>query len=111
MISGVPDFKVSVFDTEEGRFLDVEEALPCTQTYRKVKFNPKKNREFVILASDCIYFYKMIKAFDYPADGNEEATEKDRFQILEFKSDNPELLFNDFIWDNYDRIHVTTDMP
>jgi hypothetical protein len=29
MISGIPDFKISVFDIEQGKFLDVEQKLPC----------------------------------------------------------------------------------
>lgn len=78
MISGIPDFKLSVFDTEEGKFLEVEDTLPCPETYRKIKFNPRKNREFVILASDCIYFYKMIKAFEVDPE-TQEAVEKERF--------------------------------
>lgn len=78
MISGIPDFKLSVFDTESGAFLDVEDDLPCPNTYKCVKFNPKKNREFVILASDCIYFYKMIKAYDVNPE-TQEAVEKERF--------------------------------
>jgi len=78
MLSGIPDFKLSVFDIEQGKFLDVEDKLPCPSTYRKMKFNPRKNREFVILASDCIYFYKMIRSYDISPD-TQEAVEKERF--------------------------------
>lgn len=62
MIGGIPDFRISVFDLETGKKMNLTGAsigtnqqdckIPCKPgDYRKVKFNPQNSREFCILAN------------------------------------------------------------
>lgn len=62
MIGGIPDFKISVFDLENGKMLNLsgisheatmgECKLPCKATdYKKAKFNPQNSKEFAIMAN------------------------------------------------------------
>ena len=70
MVGGIPDFKISIFDLENGKMLNLSGAshgtaqteckLPCKPTdYKKAKFNPQNSKEFAILANQTMYFYKV----------------------------------------------------
>lgn len=65
MIGGIPDFKLSIFDLENNKLINLVEAkLPCKpDEYKKVKFNPANNREFALLSQNCMYFYKINYGF------------------------------------------------
>jgi hypothetical protein len=67
MIGGIPDFRISVYDIENNKMLQIkpEAKLPCKPTeYKKVKFNPVNDREFAILTSNACYFYSMVEGFE-----------------------------------------------
>lgn len=67
MIGGIPDFRISIYDVENGKMLSIkpDSKLPCKAAeYRKVKFNPTNDREFAILTSNACYFYSMVEGFE-----------------------------------------------
>lgn len=67
MIGGIPDFRISIFDVEAGKMLSIkpEAKLPCkTSAYLKAKFNPVNDREFAILSTNAVYFYKVVEGFE-----------------------------------------------
>lgn len=62
MIGGIPDFKISIFDLENNKKLNIagENKIPCKPAeYKKSKFNPADNNEFCILSNSVVYFYKV----------------------------------------------------
>jgi WD40 repeat protein len=75
MIGGIPDFKISIFDLENGKKLNLSGAstgttageckLPCKPAeYKKTKFNPQNSKEFAILSNQTMYFYKVIQGYE-----------------------------------------------
>lgn len=56
MIGGIPDFKISIFDLEQNKKLNLTSdtnKLPCKDSeYRKAKFNPQNGKEFAILSNN-----------------------------------------------------------
>jgi WD40 repeat protein len=123
MIGGIPDFKISIFDLENNKKVnlsrdekgDTSNKLPCKPAeYRKAKFNPQNSKEFCILASNVIYFYKIHQAYEVADQGDGQArepSEGERLSFVEYRNENPELTFTTFIWDQCKRIHVCTDLP
>lgn len=35
----------------------------------------------------------------------------ERLSFIEYRNENPELEFTSFIWDQYKRVHICTDLP
>ena len=117
MIGGIPDFRISIFDLEQNKKLNLtldSSKLPCKDgDYRKAKFNPQNGREFAILSSTCVYFYKIHQGYEVTDQEDQKYLgESERLSFLEYRNqENPELVFTTFIWDQYKRVHVCTDMP
>lgn len=128
MIGGIPDFRISVYDIENNKKLTIkpESKLPCKPAeYRKAKFNPVNDREFAILTSNACYFYTMVEGFegqlvegagqhqDEAMDEDKEHYEVDqheRLSYVEYRNENPELSYVTFIWDQFKRVHICTDL-
>ena len=54
MIGGIPDFRISVFDLENNKKLNLgtDCKIPCKPAdYKKAKFNPSNSKEFCILSN------------------------------------------------------------
>ena len=67
MIGGIPDFRISIYDVEAGKMLNIkpETKLPCkVADYKKAKFNPSNEREFAILTTHSVLFYSMVEGFE-----------------------------------------------
>lgn len=111
IVGGIPDFKISIFDLENKRMLKLEDSkLPFEiASYKRTKFNPQNSSEFCILGKDVIYFYKIHTAFEYIDENN--IGDSERLSSIEYRNENPELTYGNFIWDQYKRIHVCTDFP
>lgn len=77
-----------------------------------IKFNPKSKDYFCILSTTKVYFYKITKAYQVSEKNNEKILgESYRISNQEYTHENPEVCFTSFIYDQYDRVHLTTDMP
>eukprot|EP00347_Sterkiella_histriomuscorum_P023011 403336298 len=123
MIGGIPDFRISIFDLETNKRINLsgstngttlqECKIPCKPgDYRKVKFNPSNSREFCILASNSIYFYKVHQGYEITEqDDQKYLGESERLSFIEYKNENPELQYTYFVWDQYKRVHVCCDLP
>lgn len=115
IIGGVPDFRITVFDTEKRQMLQVKEEnkLPCKQEeFLQCKFNPRNNNQFCILSTNTLYCYNIHQAYDYTEVEEEKIlVEANRLEVKEFKSEDTELGFVKFIYDPYDRVHICTDRP
>jgi hypothetical protein len=35
----------------------------------------------------------------------------ERLSFIEYRSENPEIIFTNFIWDQFKRVHICTDLP
>lgn len=54
IIGGLPDFKISIYDLENSKKMNLvgETKMPCKPAdYKKTKFNPATSREFCILST------------------------------------------------------------
>jgi WD40 repeat protein len=116
MIGGVPDFRISIFDLESNKKLNlVDTKLPfALKDYRKIKFNPSDNREFAILSNKSIFFYKIQSGYEVTEQHEQKFLgEQDRMTCTEFivEEGSPDIEFSTFIWDTYKRVHITCDMP
>jgi hypothetical protein len=114
MIGGVPDFKISIFDIENRTKLPIiETVLPCKESeFLGIKFNPKSKDHFCILSTSKVYFYKITKAYQVSEKNNEKILgESYRISTSEYTHENHECQFTSFIYDQYDRVHLCTDMP
>lgn len=127
MIGGIPDFRISIFDTETSKKLTIkpETKLPCKPAdYRRVKFNPANDREFAILSTNAVYFFTMVEGFEGQlvegGEQDQEGEEKEHYEVdqherlafVEFRPENnPELTFTSFVWDQFRRVHLCCDLP
>ena len=130
MIGGIPDFRISIYDIENNKKMQIkpETKLPCKAAeYRKAKFNPVNDREFAILTQHSVFFYTMVEGFEgqlvegaghqsdeHMGDEDKEHYEVDqheRLSHIEYRHENPEMQFTSFIWDQFKRVHICCDMP
>lgn len=110
MIGGIPDFRISIFDTENNKKLTIKPdvKLPCKASeYRRTKFNPVNDHEFAILTQNAVYFFTMVEGFEgqlvegggqhmdeQQQDEDREHYEVDqheRLSFIEYRPENPEL--------------------
>lgn len=113
MIGGVPDFRISIFDVENNKKLVMPESkLPCKpEEFLQAKFNPSNRNQFAILSQTALYTYSIHGAYDVTEKGEQKILgESFRLEHSEFRDENPEMTFTRFIWDQYNRVHICTDM-
>lgn len=114
MIGGVPDFRITIYDTEKNQKLVMDEAkLPCRpEEFLSVKFNPKDQNNFAILSQTVMYNYKIHQAYDYnEGEDDKVLLESFRLEKTEYHDEDNELEFVKFIFDPYDRVHICTNRP
>jgi WD40 repeat protein len=112
MIGGVPDFRISLYDIEHNKKLVIPETkLPCkADEFLSVKFNPKNNMQFCILSQTVVYTFTIHQAYDVNQRGEQQFLgESSRLESTEYRDENPDLTFIQFVWDPYGRIHICTD--
>ena len=108
----MPDFKLSIFDLEKGKNLSCSEKIPCPKNIKKLKFNPANSNEFCLLSSETCYFYQIHPAYMIEdKDGEQFLDESERLSKTEYRPENPEIQMQYFVYDQYGRVHITTDMP
>ena len=87
MIGGIPDFKISIYDLENNKKINLTDTkIPCKpQDYKKAKFNPQNSREFAILANSVMYFYKINQAYEVTEqDDQKYLGESERLAVSEY---------------------------
>ncbi len=99
-VSGLPDYSITMYDTETGeRLKGIAEKLP-DKTLRKIAFNPSNASMFAIMTTTGISVYTVEKVGEY-ADNQLELGYKLVRRDIPQKIDGA-----DFIWDKMSRILV-----
>jgi hypothetical protein len=99
MISGIPDFKISIFDLENNKMLSLQENLK-NKPHIKAKFNPSNTDSFAILSKEKIIFYSIHKAYSITEGGSQDIMDKcQRVSVKEFVAPTEDMNFVTFIWD------------
>jgi hypothetical protein len=112
IIGGVPDFRITIYDTEKDKMLVMEEyKLPCKpEEFLQVKFNPRDNTRFSILSQNILYSFIVHQAYQVIEKPDDKTLmEAERLEVNEFRHDDSEIQFSKFIYDQFDRAHLCTN--
>jgi WD40 repeat protein len=82
MVGGVPDFRITIFDTDSKKKLVMPETkLPCKpEEFLQVKFNPSDHNLFCILSQTTLYSFQIHQAYDY-TEGEEDKVLLETFRL------------------------------
>ena len=129
IIGGTPDFNISIYDIQNGKFLITPDTvLQSKKDFIAVRWNPRNNREFYILSKTKIQFYTLKEAFTFLGDNEQNENESEagahnfidsmRFVVEEFNSSEiPDegasgpIVFTRAKWDAYNRVQMCTNLP
>ena len=129
IIGGTPDFNISIYDIQNGKFLITPDTvLQSKKDFISVRWNPRNNREFYILSKSKIQFYTLKEAFTFLGDNEQNENESEagahnfidswRFVVEEFNSSEiPDeggsgpIVFTRAKWDAYNRVQMCTNLP
>lgn len=94
IIGGVPDFKITIWDTEKEKLLVMEEyKLPCRpEEFIEVKFNPRDHTKFSILSQTVMYNYIIHQAYQVIEKPDDKTLmEAERLEVNEYRHEDTDL--------------------